>query len=75
MIIIILFILMILRHGYFQACRRPLGPFLSFDARRSLFSGKRLADEMSPNVTPASKRLRDTESAFSNLRLTVRKTR
>ncbi|XP_052778610.1 cdc25-like protein phosphatase twine [Mya arenaria] len=48
-----------------EVCRKPLGRFLSFDVKRSLFSSKRPADEHED--TPVSKRLRETGVALSNL--------
>ncbi|XP_052778609.1 M-phase inducer phosphatase-like [Mya arenaria] len=52
-----------------EVCRKPLGRFLSFDVKRSLFSCKRLADELED--TPATKRLRETGVALSNITLNV----
>ncbi|XP_052778617.1 cdc25-like protein phosphatase twine [Mya arenaria] len=50
-----------------EVCRKPLGRFLSFDVKRSLFSSKRLADDHED--TPVSKRLRETGVALSDLTL------
>ncbi|XP_053406604.1 M-phase inducer phosphatase 3-like [Mercenaria mercenaria] len=46
---------------------KPLGRFLSFDAKRSLFSGKRLAEQA--DDSPATKRLRETESGIGCISL------
>ncbi|XP_052778612.1 M-phase inducer phosphatase-like [Mya arenaria] len=53
--------------SYTEVCRKPLGRFLSFDVKRSLFSSKRLADE--PEDTPPTKRLREAEVAISSITL------
>ncbi|XP_052778611.1 M-phase inducer phosphatase-like [Mya arenaria] len=53
--------------SYTEVCRKPLGRFLSFDVKRSLFSSKRLADE--PDDTPSTKRLRIAEVANSSMTL------
>ena len=53
-------------------CRKPLGRFLSFDVKRSLFSGKRLAEHMKDaDDSPATKRLREAEIAINNICLKV----
>ncbi|XP_060604500.1 M-phase inducer phosphatase 1-like, partial [Ruditapes philippinarum] len=47
--------------------RKPFGRFLSFDVKRSLFAGKRLAEES--DDSPTGKRLREAETAISSVSL------
>jgi hypothetical protein len=53
----------------FQVSRKPYGRFLSFDAKRSLFSGKRLAEDA--DDSPTGKRLREAEAGINDVSLQV----
>ncbi|XP_052228863.1 M-phase inducer phosphatase 1-like [Dreissena polymorpha] len=54
--------------SYTEICLKPLGRFLSFDVKRSLFSGKRVAEQMNDaEDSPATKRLREADLTIHNI--------
>ncbi|XP_045188265.2 M-phase inducer phosphatase 1-like [Mercenaria mercenaria] len=53
--------------SFTEVCRKPLGRFLSFDVKRSLFSGKRLSEQA--DDSRVTKRLRKTESGVGRISL------
>ncbi|XP_060592436.1 M-phase inducer phosphatase 1-like [Ruditapes philippinarum] len=53
--------------SFTEVCRKPFGRFLSFDVKRSLFAGKRLAEEA--DDSPTGKRLCEAETGIKSVSL------